>query len=293
MTENALRADSAVAAKLEITRNAAQKLIDGGFVLLGGQPVKKSQKIIDCDELEIFPQPINTCDILPQNIPLEVLYEDEGMAVINKPKGMVTHPAPGHYKDTLVNALMHRFGDSLSGINGTLRPGIVHRLDKDTSGVIAVAKNNFYHTALSAQLASREMSRIYRAIVFGETEHSGTIDKPIGRSKKDRKKMAVVSDGRTAITHYETTEMFYNSGKKYSFIKAKLETGRTHQIRVHFASIGHAVVGDTVYGQEKQPFDFLNGQALHAESISFVHPKSGEIVTVSSALPEYFSIIKK
>ena len=223
-------------------------------------------------------------EIIPQNIPLDILYEDDDVIVINKPQGMVVHPAPGHYTDTLVNALLYHCGDSLSGINGIMRPGIVHRIDMDTSGVIMAAKNNNAHRSLALQLAEHSITRKYNAIVYNNIkEDEGTIDKPLGRNPSDRKKMAVIPGGRRAVTHYRVLDRL----GKFTYIEAQLETGRTHQIRVHMTYAGHPLLGDSVYGPKKQPFN-LKGQVLHARVLGFVHPVTGEYMEFESPLPEYF-----
>ena len=223
---------------------------------------------------------------MPEDIPLDIMYEDDDLIVINKPQNMVVHPAPGHYTGTLVNALMFRCGDNLSGINGVLRPGIVHRIDKDTSGVLVIAKSDLAHKGLSEQLAEHSMKRVYNAIVYNSfSEESGTVDRNIDRSKNDRKKMAVVMQGgRNAVTHYKVIEKL----GKYTWVELQLETGRTHQIRVHMSYIGHPLLGDPVYGPKKCPFN-LNGQVLHAKVLGFIHPRTGEYMEFNSELPDYFS----
>lgn len=223
---------------------------------------------------------------MPEDIPLDIMYEDDDLIVINKPQNMVVHPAPGHYTGTLVNALMFHCGDNLSGINGVLRPGIVHRIDKDTSGVLVIAKSDLAHKGLSEQLAEHSMKRVYNAIVYNSfSEESGTVDRNIDRSKNDRKKMAVVMQGgRNAVTHYKVIEKL----GKYTWVELQLETGRTHQIRVHMSYIGHPLLGDPVYGPKKCPFN-LNGQVLHAKVLGFIHPRTGEYMEFNSELPDYFS----
>jgi len=269
------------------TRSAVQKWIAAGLVLVGGKPCKANYKLRanDCIELTVpEPEPI---DALAEDIPLDVLYEDDWLIVVNKPKGMVVHPAAGHYTGTLVNALLHHCGASLSGINGAMRPGIVHRIDRDTSGVLVAAKNDAAHVSLSAQLAAHSMTRRYEAVVLGNVPNDeGAIDKPLGRHPVERKKMAVIPNGRRAVTHYRVLERF----RGYTHIAAELETGRTHQIRVHMASISRPLLGDTVYGPEKQPFK-LDGQALHAMTLGFAHPEDGRYVEFSAPLPMYFAAL--
>ena len=274
----------------DMSRSAAQKLMENGDVLVNGAPVKKNYQTRMGDEIEVtLPEP-ETVDILPENIPLDVRYEDEDVIVINKPKGLVVHPAPGHWSGTLVNALMYHCADSLSGINGELRPGIVHRIDMDTSGLLIVAKNDFSHAALAEQLKDHSLSRIYEAVVVGNIRaDSGTIDGPIGRHPIDRKRMAVTEkNSRPAVTHYEVIARYPG----YTHLRLRLETGRTHQIRVHLSWQNHPIVGDSVYGKGKELG--LSSQCLHARQLSFRHPRTGEMVTVESPLPEYFeNVLKK
>ena len=279
------RADQFLARSVEgLTRSAAQKLLEQGAVTAGGRALKKNAKLEAGTELSLSlpdPEPI---DVAPQDIPLDVVYEDEDVIVINKPVGLVVHPAPGHPDGTLVNALLYHCGDSLSGINGQLRPGIVHRIDRDTSGLIIAAKNDAAHLALSAQLQDHSLARTYEAIVVGGLrEDSGTVDAPIARHRTDRKKMAVDPEGRRAVTHWEVLGRY----RGYTHIRCRLETGRTHQIRVHMASIGHPLLGDTVYGAKK-PVPGLAGQCLHARALTFRHPRTGEPVTVTCPLPDWF-----
>ena len=271
--------------KEELSRSRVQKLIENGLVTVNGKVVKSNYKLRKGDILEVeIPDP-EPLEIEAEDIPLDIIYEDKDVVIVNKPQGMVVHPAPGHYNGTLVNALMYHCKDDLSGINGQMRPGIVHRIDKDTSGVLMIAKSDAAHNSLAQQLAVHSITRKYYAVVCGNIkEDSGTVDKPIGRSPKDRKKMAVVQGGRRAVTHYRVLERF---GGKYTLIEAQLETGRTHQIRVHMASLGHPLLGDTVYGSEKQPFK-LQGQVLHAKVLGFNHPSDGRYVEFESPLPEYF-----
>ncbi len=269
----------------DLSRSQVQKLIENGKITINGKETKNNYKLRKNDIIEIeIPDP-EPLDIVPEDIPLDICYEDKDIIIINKPQGMVVHPAPGHYSGTIVNAIMYHCGDDLSGINGCMRPGIVHRIDKDTSGIIVIAKSDSAHKSLAEQLACHSITRKYYAIVTGNLkEDTGTIDKPVGRNPKDRKKMAVVEGGRRAVTHYKVLERF---GGKYTLIEAQLETGRTHQIRVHLASIGHPLLGDTVYGSEKQPFK-LQGQVLHAKVLGFIHPSTGEYVEFESPLPEYY-----
>jgi len=279
------RIDVYIAGELdELSRSQVQKLIDETNVSVNGKSVKANYKLRGKDAISLLipdPEPL---EIKAEDIPLDIIYEDKDIVVINKPQGMVVHPAPGHYSGTVVNALLFHCKDELSGINGVMRPGIVHRIDMDTSGVIVAAKNDSAHKSLAFQLAEHSITRRYWCIVCGNVkEDQGTVDKPIGRSLRDRKKMAVVSDGRRAVTHYKVLERF----GRYTLIEAQLETGRTHQIRVHMASISHPLLGDTVYGSEKQPYK-LQGQVLHARVLGFIHPTSGKYVEFSSPLPKYF-----
>ncbi|MBQ9519114.1 MAG: RluA family pseudouridine synthase, partial [Firmicutes bacterium] len=260
---------------------------ENGNILVNGKKINKNYKISAGDEISVdIPEPVET-EILPEDIPLDILYEDNDLIVINKPQDMVVHPAAGHYTGTLVNALMYHCGDNLSGINGVLRPGIVHRIDKDTSGVLVIAKSDRAHISLSKQLADHSMTREYWAIVYnGFNEESGTVDQPIGRHPKERKKMAVVRDktSRHAVTHYTVIKKLKGN---YTLVKLRLETGRTHQIRVHLAYIGHPLLGDEVYGPKKCPFN-LKGQVLHAKILGFIHPATGEYMQFESSLPQYF-----
>ena len=267
----------------DITRSAAAKLIDDGNCTVNGKPVSKNCKLKSGDEIVIsVPDAIET-DILPENIPLDIVYEDNDLLVVNKPKGMVVHPAPGHYTGTLVNALMYHCKDSLSGINGEIRPGIVHRIDKDTSGLLIIAKNDASHRALAEQIKEHSFTREYEAVVTGSIKEDGTVNAPIGRHKIDRKKMCVTSENsREAVTHYFVLQNFTDS----THLRLRLETGRTHQIRVHMAYIGHSVIGDEVYGNGKPKS--LMGQCLHAKKIGFIHPTTGEYLEFDSELPEYF-----
>ena len=268
-----------------LSRSAAQKLIEAGAVRLNGKVPKKNDRLNLGDTVEYtIPEP-KEVDIAPKDIPLEIVYEDEDVAVINKPKGLVVHPAAGHQDDTLVNGLLYAMGDSLSGINGELRPGIVHRIDKDTSGLLAIAKNDLAHTVLASQLKDHSMARTYEAIVCGSfREDSGTVDAPIGRHPTDRKKMCVTQrNSKPAVTHWEVVERF----RGYTHIRCRLETGRTHQIRVHMAYIGHPILGDTVYGHKKPELG-QSSQCLHAGALCFRHPRDGRPILVFAPLPDYF-----
>jgi len=282
------RLDAFISEKLDISRNAAQQICENGGAVCNGIILKKNYKVKTGDIIEIALPETRETEAIAQNIPIEVMYEDDHLIVINKQRGMVVHPAVGHYDGTLVNALLAHCGESLSGIGGEMRPGIVHRIDKDTSGLLIVAKNDKAHLSLSAQLADRSLSRTYDAVVLGRIDDAGKVDAPIGRSSKDRKKMAVVSGGRNAVTHY--TPISYVNG--YSHIQCKLETGRTHQIRVHMASIGHPVAGDPLYGPKNDKTK-LGGQCLHASKLRFVHPVSGENMEICSPLPDYFTEFMK
>lgn len=280
------RLDSFLAARLPgLTRSAAARLIETGQVLVDGKPARKSAKLAGRETVEVtLPDP-EPADALPQDIPLDVVYEDGDVIVVNKPKGMVVHPAAGHWDGTLVNALLFRCAGSLSGINGRLRPGIVHRIDKDTSGLLIAAKNDFAHQALAAQLADHTLSRVYEAVVCGGIrEDHGTVDAPIGRHPADRKKMTVTEkNSRPAVTHFEVLERCGG----YTHIRCRLETGRTHQIRVHMAYLGRPLLGDTVYGRKKPELG-QSSQVLHARELTFLHPRTGLPVTVACELPAYF-----
>ncbi len=267
----------------EITRSAAVKLIEDGNCTVNGKVVAKNYKLKANDKIAVeIPEAVDV-DILPENIPLDIVYEDNDLLVVNKPKGMVVHPAPGHYSGTLVNALMYHCKDSLSGINGEIRPGIVHRIDKDTSGLLIVAKNDTAHKGLAAQIKEHSFTREYEAVVNGSIKEDGIVNAPIGRHKTDRKKMCVTTENsREAVTHYFVIENFVDS----THLRLRLETGRTHQIRVHMAYIGHSVAGDEVYGNGKPKS--LMGQCLHAKKIGFVHPVTGGYLEFDSELPDYF-----
>lgn len=280
------RCDQAICGRLDsLTRSAVQKLLEEGQVLLNKKPVRKNYRICVGDTLEItIPEPVEL-DVKPENIPLEIPYEDSDLLVVNKPKGMVVHPAAGNYDGTLVNALLYHCGSSLSGINGVIRPGIVHRIDKDTSGLLIVAKNDFAHQGLAEQIKEHSFTRIYEAVVYGRLkDDQGTVDAPIGRHPVDRKKMAVTEkNSRNAVTHYQVLDRYPG----FTHVRLRLETGRTHQIRVHMALLGHPVAGDPVYGPKKV-ITALNGQCLHARVIGFVHPRDGRYLEINSELPEYF-----
>ena len=279
------RIDAWLAETLEdMTRSAAQRLLEEGRVTCGGKTLAKNYKLSGGETVEVALPAPEAVDLIPQDIPLDVVYEDGDVIVVNKPKGLVVHPAPGHSDGTLVNALMFHCGDSLSGIGGELRPGIVHRIDRDTSGLIIAAKNDMAHQKLAAQLQDHTLARVYECIVTGNLrEDAGTVDAPIGRHRTDRKKMAVVADGRHAVTHWEVIDRYPG----FTHVRCRLETGRTHQIRVHMAHIGHPILGDTVYGNKK-PVAGLQGQCLHAVGLRFLHPRTGEAVELGCELTEEF-----
>lgn len=285
--DEGMRLDKFLSVRVEeLTRSAAERLADQGQVSSGGKTLDKKYRLRAGDAIEvILPEPVGL-DILPEAIPLDIRYEDADLLVVNKPKGMVVHPAAGHAGGTLVNALLAHCGDSLSGINGVIRPGIVHRIDKDTSGLLIVAKNDFAHQRLAEQIKEHSFTRMYEAVVHGNLkEDTGTIDAPIGRHPTDRKRMAVTEkNSRHAVTHFEVLARY----KGFTHVRLKLETGRTHQIRVHMAYIGHPVAGDPVYGPKK-PVPNLDGQCLHARVIGFVHPRTGEYLEITSELPSYFT----
>ena len=304
------RIDSWLAEQIEgLTRSAAQNLLSEQAVSCNGQPLKKNYKLVGSEAITVQLPELKEVELKPENIPLDIVYEDADIVdhhnicilinniqrnivyedadsvVVNKPRGMVVHPAAGNWDGTLVNALMYHCGDSLSGINGEHRPGIVHRIDKDTSGLLVVAKNDAAHQSLAAQIAAHTAYRGYEAIVVGSVkDDTGTVDKPIARHKTDRKKMAIVEGGREAITHYTVIKR-YNG---YTYMAFQLETGRTHQIRVHMASIGHPIIGDPVYGLKKDRFSNIGGQCLHAAKLTLTHPKTGERMEFSASLPQYF-----
>lgn len=281
------RVDKLLADSMDgFTRSGIQHLLSEGNVTCGAKPITKNYKCREGDEIRVFVPDAKPLDVDAQDIPLDIVYEDEYLLVVNKPKGMVVHPANGNYDGTLVNALMHHCGDSLSGINGVIRPGIVHRIDKDTSGLLIVAKTDTAHIGLAEQIKEHSFTRAYEAVVYGNIkDDEGTICQPIGRNPKDRKKMAVVyTNSKPATTHYKVLQRFGN----FTHIRCVLETGRTHQIRVHMAFIGHPIAGDSVYGPKKVITE-LNGQCLHAKQIGFVHPITKEYMEFESDLPEYFT----
>ena len=278
------RLDKLISENTQLTRSAAVKLIEQGNVLVDGKTAdKKDVPKAGAAVVIELPEP-KSVDILPENIPLEIVYEDADLLVVNKPKGMVVHPAAGHYSGTLVNALMFHCGERLSGINGELRPGIVHRIDKDTSGLLMVAKNDTAHLSLSEQIKAHSFTREYQAVVCGCIKENGTVNAPIGRHKTDRKRMCVtLENSREAVTHYSVIKNYAG----YTHLGIALETGRTHQIRVHLSYIGHPVAGDEVYGNGKPKS--LRGQCLHAKKLGFVHPRTGEYMEFESPLPDYFT----
>ena len=279
------RVDACIARLVsDVSRSAAQRLCEDGQVLLNGAAAKKNARVAPGDVLELtLPEPQPT-QAQAEDIPLDVAYEDADVIVINKPKGLVVHPAAGHWEGTLVNALLHHCRDSLSGVGGALRPGIVHRIDKDTSGLLIVAKNDFAHQKLAAQLQDHTLARTYVCIVCGKLrEDAGTVSAPIARDKNDRKKMAVRADGKPAVTHWQVLARYPG----YTYVQCRLETGRTHQIRVHMASLGHPILGDTVYGHKKPELGQTT-QCLHAKELTFRHPRTDEPVTVTCPLPEEF-----
>ncbi len=283
-----LRSDAFLAGAVEdLTRSAAQKLLEAGRVLCEGKALTKSIKLPAGAVVEVeLPEP-EPMEAVAEDIPLNIVFEDADVIVIDKPVGMVVHPAPGHLSGTVVNALLHHCGASLSGINGVLRPGIVHRIDRDTSGLLIVAKNDKAHLALAAQLQDHTLHRLYHGVVVGGLrEDSGTVDAPIDRNPKDRKKMAVVPGGREAVTHYRVLERLTG----HTYAEFRLETGRTHQIRVHMAHLGHPLLGDRIYGSPKG-YPGLAGQCLHAKALTFVHPATGREMTVECPLPAYFTAV--
>lgn len=270
----------------DVTRSYLQKLIRENCVKINEMTIKASAKPSAGDQISIFFPEAEELQIVPEDIPLDILYEDSDLIIVNKPKGMVVHPAAGHYSKTLVNALMYHCQDSLSGINGVMRPGIVHRIDQNTTGSLIVCKNDMAHQAIAQQLSVHSITRKYRAIVHGRLTEDGTVRTTIGRHPQKRKEMAVnVPGGKTAVTHYHILELF----DKFTYIECQLETGRTHQIRVHMKSIGHPILGDDVYGPSKCPFSGLQGQTLHAMTIGFLHPSTQKYLEVEAPLPAYFT----
>ena len=282
------RLDKLLAEQLpELTRSAIQNLMREGCVTLAGAPLRKNAKAAVGDTIWIELQEPKETELVPEEIPLDIIYEDDDIVVVNKPRGMVVHPAPGNWSGMLVNALMYHCGDSLSGINGEIRPGIVHRIDKDTSGLLVVAKNDRAHQSLAEQIKEHSAGRRYYAVVYGAPrEDKGTVNAPIARHRVDRKKMAVTEGGRQAITHYEVLERY----RGYTYMAFQLETGRTHQIRVHMAHIGHPIIGDPLYGPSKDKWK-LDGQCLHAGQLTLTHPATGERMTFEAPLPAYFTTV--
>ena len=280
-----VRLDAFISGELDISRSLAAELIDSGKVTVNGKSAKKSNKVMAGNEVSVEVPELSEPEALPENIPLDIVYEDDDLLVVNKPKGMVVHPAPGNPDGTLVNALLYHCKGSLSGINGVMRPGIVHRIDKDTSGLLIVAKNDAAHRSLAEQIKEHSFTREYRAVVYGNLKQdSGTVNAPIGRDPKNRQRMAIVYvNSKPAVTHYEVLERF----EGFTYIKCRLETGRTHQIRVHMASLGHPIAGDPVYGPKKV-ITKLQGQCLHAGLIGFIHPKTKKYLEFTSEVPEYF-----
>lgn len=290
--DSACRIDKYLTEQLpnDLSRSYIQKLIKDDSVTVNGKVIKANYKLSNGDNIIISIPELKDPDILPEDIPLDILYEDSDILIINKPKGMVVHPSAGHYTGTLVNALMFHCKDDLSGINGVIRPGIVHRIDMNTTGSLVVCKNDQAHRFLEEQLKVHSITRKYRAIVHGRLTENGTVDAPIGRNPNDRKKMAInYKNGKEAVTHYHILKTY----SKFTYIECQLETGRTHQIRVHMASIGHPILGDDVYGPSKCPFKNLTGQTLHAMTLGFIHPTTGEYVEFTAPLPEYFENLLK
>ena len=282
------RIDKYLAVELsDYSRSFLQKQLKEGNVTIGEKAVKSSYQLSEEEEITVLIPDNKEPDIEPENIPLSILYEDEQLLVVDKPKGMVVHPSAGHYSGTLVNALMYHCKDNLSGINGVSRPGIVHRIDMNTTGVLVTCKNDFAHNRIAAQLAVHDITRKYNAIVWNPfSVESGTVDAPLARSRKDRKKVAIDQSGKRAVTHYRVLENF----KQFAHVECQLETGRTHQIRVHMSSIGHPLLGDDVYGSGKSPYN-ITGQALHARVLGFVHPRTGKYMEFEAPLPDYFQKI--
>ncbi len=291
-SQSGIRIDKFLSEELpELSRSYIQKLIKEGLVTVNDRVIKANYKLNEADMVVVKQPELKEPDILAENIPLEILYEDSDLLIVNKPKGMVVHPSAGHYSGTLVNALMYYCKEDLSGINGVMRPGIVHRIDMDTTGSLLVCKNDFTHQGIAEQLKVHSIKRVYHAIVHGVIkEDEGTVDAPIGRHPIDRKRMSInYKNGKEAVTHYKVLKRF----KDYTYIQCELETGRTHQIRVHMSSLKHPLLGDSVYGPAKCPFQ-LQGQTLHAKTIGIVHPRTGEYIEVDAPLPEYFvSLLKK
>ena len=288
VSEGGRRLDSEISARAGVSRAAAQKWLDAGLVLVDGQARPKNHQTRPGEVVTVTPPPARPLDAQPEDIPLCIVYEDDALLVVDKPRGMVVHPAAGNEQGTLVNALLAHCGSSLSGINGVLRPGIVHRIDKDTSGLLVVAKTDAAHLGLSAQLEAHSMEREYRAVVHGRMRESeGVIDDPLARHPVHRKKMAVVPGGRRAVTHYRVLEQF----PRFCYLSCRLETGRTHQIRVHMASIGHPLAGDPLYGPARGLS--IGGQCLHAAVLGFTHPVTGEFLRFVSPLPDYFEALLK
>lgn len=288
IADSGLRIDKYLSSVNEqLSRSYIQKLLKSGLVLVDGKPVKASYQVDEGDVISLdIPEAVEP-EIEPEDMDLDILYEDQDVILVNKPKGMVVHPAAGHYSHTLVNGLMYHCKDQLSGINGVMRPGIVHRIDMDTTGVIIACKNDMAHNSIAAQLKEHSITRRYQAIVHGVLkDDAGTIEGPIGRHPTDRKKMSInYNNGKSAVTHYKVLKRF----RQYTHVECRLETGRTHQIRVHMASIGHPLLGDLVYGPGKCPIPGLQGQTLHAGVLGFIHPRTGEYMEFTAPLPEYFA----
>ena len=288
IADSGLRIDKYLSSVNEqLSRSYIQKLLKSGLVLVDGKPVKASYQVDEGDVISLdIPEAVEP-EIEPENMDLDILYEDQDVILVNKPKGMVVHPAAGHYSHTLVNGLMHHCKDQLSGINGVMRPGIVHRIDMDTTGVIIACKNDMAHNSIAAQLKEHSITRRYQAIVHGVLkDDAGTVEGPIGRHSTDRKKMSInYNNGKSAVTHYKVLKRF----RQYTHVECRLETGRTHQIRVHMASIEHPLLGDLVYGPGKCPIPGLQGQTLHAGVLGFIHPRTGEYMEFTAPLPEYFA----
>lgn len=288
IADSGLRIDKYLSSVNEqLSRSYIQKLLKSGLVLVDGKPVKASYQVDEGDVISLdIPEAVEP-EIEPEDMDLDILYEDQDVILVNKPKGMVVHPAAGHYSHTLVNGLMHHCKDQLSGINGVMRPGIVHRIDMDTTGVIIACKNDMAHNSIAAQLKEHSITRRYQAIVHGVLkDDAGTVEGPIGRHSTDRKKMSInYNNGKSAVTHYKVLKRF----RQYTHVECRLETGRTHQIRVHMASIGHPLLGDLVYGPGKCPIPGLQGQTLHAGVLGFIHPRTGEYMEFTAPLPEYFA----